>query len=80
MFVDGIHFQYSLIIVLFLFSYESGNGIKVEQSGYVKKAPADAAKTGELREGEEDDADIQVLQGSFSYVAPDGQQISLKWA
>lgn len=60
------------------YSYESGNGIKFEQSGYVKKAPADAAKTGELREADEDDDDIQVLQGSYSYTAPDGQQIQLR--
>lgn len=60
------------------FSYESGNGIKFEQSGYLKKAPAVASRAGELREGEDADEDIQVLQGSFSYTAPDGQQINLK--
>lgn len=60
------------------FSYESGNGIKFEQSGYVKKAAVDAAKTSELRETDEDNDDIQVLQGSYSYTAPDGQLIQLK--
>lgn len=61
----------------FAFSYESGNGIKVEQSGYIKKAPAEAARSGELQEADEDN-DIQVVQGSYSYTAPDGQQISLR--
>lgn len=62
----------------FNYSYESANGIKFEQSGYVKKGPATAARSGELQEADDEDNDIQVLQGSYSYIAPDGQQISLR--
>lgn len=60
-------------------SYESGNGIKVEQSGYLKRAPSTSSRSGELKEGEEEEDEVQVLQGSYSYTAPDGQQISLRY-
>ncbi|KAJ8937326.1 hypothetical protein NQ318_008288 [Aromia moschata] len=51
----------------FKFSYETGNGIKVEESGYIK-------------DGNESSTDkIQVIQGSVSYTNADGKVISLKY-
>lgn len=62
----------------FNYSFEASNGIKVEESGYVK--PAIDVRSG-LGEGttDENTGDIQVIQGSFSYLAPDGTPISLKY-
>lgn len=62
-----------------LLSYETGNGIKIQEGGYLKKVPSVGARSGELKaEGEGSEEEIQVLQGSYSYTAPDGQVISLR--
>lgn len=46
-------------------AYETGNGIQAEESGSLKKlAP---------------DQDAMVATGSYSYTAPDGQVISVKY-
>jgi hypothetical protein len=60
------------------YSYETSNGIKVEESGYVK--PAIDVRRGPA-EGttDENTGDSQVIQGSYSYVAPDGSPISLTY-
>ncbi|KAL0266838.1 UNVERIFIED_CONTAM: hypothetical protein PYX00_009275 [Menopon gallinae] len=47
-------------------SYQTGNDIQAEESGYVKNA------------GQEEN-EIQVAQGSYSYVAPDGQRITVTY-
>lgn len=47
------------------FSYETGNGIKVEEEGELKNA------------GSENEAQSAV--GSFSYTAPDGQEIKIEY-
>ncbi|KAG8223517.1 hypothetical protein J437_LFUL002567 [Ladona fulva] len=47
-------------------SFEAGNGIVAGESGFVKNA-GDPEK------------EIQVAQGQFSYVAPDGSQITLTY-
>lgn len=41
------------------YAYETGNGIQVQEQGYVKNAGVK-------------DAEIQVAQGFYSYVGPDG--------
>lgn len=62
----------------FNYSFETSNGIKVEESGFVK--PVIDVRSG-LGEGttDENTGDSQVIQGSFSYTAPDGSPISLKY-
>lgn len=62
----------------FNYSFEASNGIKVEESGYVKPAIDVRAGLGEDK-NEEDNGDSQVIQGSFSYIAPDGTPINLKF-
>ncbi|XP_044271088.1 pupal cuticle protein 20-like [Tribolium madens] len=47
------------------FAYETGDGVQAQEEGYLKNA------------GSQDEA--QAAQGSFSYTAPDGQQISLTY-
>ncbi|CAH2107379.1 unnamed protein product [Euphydryas editha] len=61
------------------FSYETGNGIKREETAYEKILPksrgADSNEGGESNESDE----IHVQQGSFSYTAPDGTVITLRY-
>ncbi|CAL8102795.1 unnamed protein product [Orchesella dallaii] len=45
---------------------ELSDGTKLEQSGYVKDGP-------------DPENPIQVIQGSFSYISPEGEQINLKY-
>ncbi|RZC39710.1 Chitin bind 4 and/or PAT1 domain containing protein [Asbolus verrucosus] len=47
------------------FAYETGDGIQAQEEGYLKNA------------GSQDEA--QAAQGSYSYTAPDGQQISVSY-
>ncbi|RVE45632.1 hypothetical protein evm_009745 [Chilo suppressalis] len=63
----------------FKFSYETGNGIKREEISYEKVIPK-ARSAGSEEGGENDESnEIHVQQGSYSYVAPDGTVISLKY-
>lgn len=48
--------------------YETGNGIKAEETGTLKKASSP------------DNSDVIIAQGSFSYTSPEGQVISLTYA
>ncbi|EDV95680.1 pupal cuticle protein 20 [Drosophila grimshawi] len=50
----------------FMYEYETGNGIKAEEMGYLKNAGI---------EGEE----AQTVEGSFSYSSPEGETISLTY-
>jgi len=50
----------------FQYEYETGNGIKAEEMGYLKNAGV---------KGEE----AQTAEGSFSYTSPEGQEISLTY-
>jgi len=47
-------------------AYETGNGIKAEEQGFLKNAGVP-------------DQETQVAQGSYSYTAPDGQLISVTY-
>ena len=47
-------------------SFETGNGIVAEESGFLKNAG-------------NPETEAQVVQGSSSYISPDGQQISLTY-
>ncbi|XP_062551138.1 endocuticle structural glycoprotein SgAbd-2-like [Armigeres subalbatus] len=58
----------------FAYSYESGNGIKVEDQGEVKAVEVpkeDGSGTEQVQ--------ATVQKGSFSYNAPDGTPINLQW-
>lgn len=48
--------------------YETGNGIKAEETGTLKKASSP------------DSNDAVIAQGSFSYTSPEGQLITLTYA
>lgn len=50
-----------------MFRYETGNGIKAEEVGTLKKASSP------------DSNDAIIAQGSFSYTAPDGQLITITY-
>lgn len=50
--------------MLYIFSYETGNGIAVEETGFVKNAGPDQ---------------IQVIQGSAAYTSPEGQVIQIQY-
>lgn len=60
------------------FSYEAGNGIKIEGSGFTKKAlvPQFDEAGARLADAEKD---VLVQVGSYSYTAPDGQVITVKY-
>lgn len=62
---------------LFVYSYETGNGIRVDEVSYIKKSPNLQGRSGQLRD-EEGNGDVQVKSGSYSYTAPDGTVISLR--
>lgn len=49
-------------------SFETGDGVKRQEQGTVKKATS------------ADSSDVIVVQGQVSYTAPDGQQITLIYA
>ncbi|XP_045446428.1 flocculation protein FLO11-like [Melitaea cinxia] len=61
------------------FSYETGNGIKREETAYQKILPkgrgASSSEGGDSNESDE----IHVQEGSFSYTAPDGTVITLRY-
>lgn len=56
------------LIFFCIFSYETANGIKGEETGTLKKATS------------ADTSDVIVASGSFSYTSPEGEQISLNYA
>jgi len=45
---------------------ELSDGTKLEQSGYIKDGP-------------DPDAPIQVIQGSYSYISPEGEKIQIQY-
>lgn len=54
-----------LIIFIWFCSYETSNGIKADEEGELKNAGSDN--------------EIQSAKGSFSYTAPDGQEIMITY-
>ncbi|KAI5631986.1 insect cuticle protein domain-containing protein [Phthorimaea operculella] len=63
------------------FSYETGNGIKMEESSYSKIVPRVRGLSTDSNEGGEDSGsdEIHVQMGSYSYTAPDGTVISVRY-
>ncbi|CAH0749720.1 unnamed protein product [Diatraea saccharalis] len=60
-------------------SYETGNGIKREETSYEKVIPKTRSAGSEEGEENDDSNEIHVQEGSYSYVAPDGTVISVKY-
>ncbi|CAK1604180.1 unnamed protein product [Parnassius mnemosyne] len=65
----------------FKFSYETGNGIKREETSFDKVIPKSTSRSANSKEEEESDYsdEIHVQQGSYSYTAPDGTIITLRY-
>ncbi|XP_063621690.1 nematocyst expressed protein 3-like [Cydia splendana] len=65
------------------FSYETGNGIKREETSYDKVLPKAQGRSaaGDSNEGgeSEESNEVHVQQGSYSYTAPDGTVISVRY-
>lgn len=67
----------------FNFSYETGNGIKREETAFDKVLPPEARSAHHAHHDEDGDSDddnneIHVQRGSYSYTSPDGTIISLR--
>jgi hypothetical protein len=62
-----IYFKTFLIIFLTLTSYETGNGIRAEETGTLKRATSP------------DTQDVIVAQGSYSYTSPEGELIQVTY-
>lgn len=61
-----------------LYSFETGNGIKREETSYDKVLPR--AKSDASSDDENDESyEIHVQQGSYSYTAPDGTVINVRY-
>jgi len=63
----------------FNFSYESGNGIKQQSTGFLKKISVPLLRADGTQTGEQQETDILVHTGSYSYTAPDGTVITLNY-
>lgn len=63
------------------YSYETSNGIKVEENGALKHVTGLRARGnfGSDDPNVPDEDDILVQTGSFSYTAPDGTVITLRY-
>ncbi|XP_022901105.2 endocuticle structural glycoprotein ABD-4-like [Onthophagus taurus] len=61
----------------FTYSYETGDGVKLQQTGFVKPIPPGERKT---VDGEKEAAaEALVINGSYSYTAPDGTAVQLEY-
>lgn len=56
-----------LILLVTPFSYETGNGIKVDETGTLKRAAGPDAQ------------DVIVSRGSYSYTSPEGELIQVNY-
>lgn len=55
------------LILLFVNSYETANGIRADENGSLKRANSP------------DKTDVIVAQGSYSYTSPEGQLIQVRY-
>ncbi|XP_037952211.1 endocuticle structural glycoprotein SgAbd-4 [Teleopsis dalmanni] len=60
-------------------SYETSNGIKVENIGYMKKILVPKSETADGQVLEEHEELILVQSGSYSYMDPEGNIITLRY-
>ncbi|KAF4520085.1 hypothetical protein B566_EDAN014190 [Ephemera danica] len=54
------------------FSYETGNGIRAQEAGFVKQVAPSGRSADE-------DGNAQVMQGSYSYTGPDNQVYTVNY-
>lgn len=68
-------------IIFFEFgvSFETGNQIKQQATGYSKKVYVPRLRSDGIKSDEYDTANIIVQTGSYSYVAPDGKLIQVSY-
>lgn len=65
--------------MLVICSYETGNHIRQEARGYHKTVFLPSTRLNDDGSAELDATDILVQSGTYSYLAPDGQLISVTW-
>lgn len=68
-----------MVYLFITYSYETGNGIKQQSSGFHKTIFVPRLRSDGSETDEQEAADILVQTGSFSYTAPDGSIISLTY-
>lgn len=61
------------------YSYESANGIKQQSSGFHKKVLVPLLRSDGSDGGEQREADVIVVTGSYSYTDPDGNIITVNY-
>lgn len=63
----------------FNYSYESGNGIKTSGQGFLKKIFVPVLGADGKETGQEEEKEIVVQSGSYSYPSPDGELITITY-
>lgn len=71
--------EYPLLPPLPLDSYETSNGIRVENVGYLKKIIIPKTETGDGQVIDEHEELVLVQTGSYSYSDPEGNIITLRY-
>lgn len=59
------------------FSFESSDGIRVQQNGFLKKSD-NVSSSSSADNQEAQNGLVQVLMGGYSYVAPNGETIQIQ--
>ncbi|XP_045472259.1 endocuticle structural glycoprotein SgAbd-3-like [Harmonia axyridis] len=63
----------------FSFSFETSDGTRVQQNGFLKKSENLPASSSSSDNQEAQNGLIQVLMGGYSYVAPNGETIQIQY-
>lgn len=66
-------------IIIIIFSFEASNGIKQQNTGFLKKVLIPQTREDGTPTGEKVEGDILVQTGSYSYTAPDGTVITITY-
>lgn len=64
---------------MYAISFETGNQIKQQATGYSKKVHVPKLRSDGTKSDEYDTAEVIVQTGSYSYVAPDGTLIQVSY-
>lgn len=62
-----------------MYSYEAGNGIKTQGQGFLKKILVPVLNDDGSESGREEEKEIVVQTGSYSYPSPDGEIITITY-
>lgn len=68
-----------IIFFEFYVSFETGNQIKQQATGYVKKVYVPRLRSDGTKSDEYDTTNVIVQTGSYSYVSPDGTLIQVSY-